>query len=114
MNEVEARSRPLKTLYAYVPTRRVGTRCFAGDHVVCPRPEGTREGLEDREREQENNRILEVYLGPRLWSRCVVELALFQRIGRNFGIFFWHTVKRLSRRGKGWRRPRARAGEEDK
>ena len=46
--------------------RRVGTRCFAGDHVVCPRPEGTREVLEDREREQENNRILEVYLGPRL------------------------------------------------
>ena len=41
--------------------RRVGTRCFAGDHVVCPRPEGTREVLEDREREQENNRILEVY-----------------------------------------------------
>ena len=60
MNGKEARSRPLKTLYAYVP-RRVGTRCFAGDHVVCPRPEGTREGLEDREREQENNRILEVY-----------------------------------------------------
>ena len=45
--------------------------------MVCPRPEGTREVLEDREREQENNRILEVYLGPRLWSRCVVEqLAL--------------------------------------
>ena len=48
--------------------------------MVCPRPEGTREVLEDREREQENNRILEVYLGPRLWSRCVVEqLALLSQ-----------------------------------